>query len=211
MFQHFLYLTLFIGVIPLVLYWRHRKKLNVETYYFLPFTILLAVSSLYESIGTLLLKVNVTYWFWFYLLLEFSALSFFFLKLSTNRTLTWLSTGLFGLLYITLSLFHNNSNALILEGYLSTFSFITFFSFIVIWFRNAFADLSYPNLLENGLFYFFVGIMVYFAGTIFLFLLSDVIYSSHKQSFQAFWMLNVLFSFIFRILIIVGVWKSRTK
>ena len=211
MFQYFTHFTLTLGIIPIILVWINRRKLNAETYYFFPFIVLLAIATLYELVGTLVLKINVTNWFWIYLFLEFSALSYFFFKLSIYRPLSWIYSTLFVILYIILTVLRDNNNDLMLEGYLSTFSFITFLSFIALWFRDLFKKLSYPSLLNNNLFYFIVGIMVYFAGTIFLFLLSDVIFNNQNKSFSSFWMLNVLFSFIFRILIITGLWKSRIK
>lgn len=209
MLQYFAYLTLFIGIIPIILFWIYRYKFNIGAYHFLPFIILLACSTLYEFVGTLILEVDVTSWFWIYLLLEFYTLSYFFYKLSINRHLSFFFACAFMVLYLILTGLLNYRNALLLEGYLSTFSFITFLFFVVLWFRNLFKELSYPNLLDNNLFYFVIGIMFYFAGTIFLFLLSDFIYNNQKESFSSFWMLNVLFSFIFRIFIIIGIWKSR--
>jgi len=211
MFQYFTHFTLLLGIFPIIIFWINRSKLNTETYYFFPFIALLAIATIYEFVGTLVLKINVTYWFWIYLFLEFSALSYFFFKLRINRRLSWMYSALFLLLYIALTVFHDNDNDLLLEGYLSTFSFITFLSFVALWFRDLFKKLSHPNLLDNNLFFFIVGIMVYFVGTIFLFLLSDVIFNNQNKSFSSFWMLNVLFSFIFRILIIIGLWKSRIK
>jgi len=211
MLQYFSYLTLFIGIVPIIIFWIYRSRLHIEAYYFLPFITLLACSTLYEFVGTLILKVDVTPWFWIYLLLEFYTLTYFFVRLSINRNLAWIFAIFFGMLYIVLAFFRNSRNDLLYEGYLSTFSFVTFLCFVVLWFRKLFEKLSYPNLLDNHLFYFVVGIMVYFAGTIFLFLLSDVIYNDQKESFPGFWMLNVLFSFIFRVLIIIGIWKSRKE
>lgn len=209
MLQYFPYLTLIIGIIPILLFWKERKKINTEAYYFLPFIILLAVATIYEYIGTLILKMDVTSWFWIYLLLEFYTLSYFFYKLSINKRLSLFFAFAFLVLYLILANSLKPHNALLLEGYLSTFSFIAFLFFIFIWFRNLFKELTYPNLFDNNLFYFIIGIMFYFAGTIFLFLLSDYLYKNQKESFTALWMLNVLFSFIFRILIIIGIWKSR--
>ena len=209
MFQYFTHFTLLIGIVPIIIFWVNKKKLNPETYYFLPFIVLLTVSTIYEFVGTLLLRINVNYWFWIYLFLEFYALSYFFFKLSINKTLSWLFAGCYLLSYIVLTVLRDDSNDLLLDGYLSTFSFVTFLSFSTLWFRNLFKNLSYSRLFDNNLFYFLVGIMVYFAGTIFLFIFSDIIYSGQKENFPDFWMLNVLFSFIFRILIIIGIWKSR--
>jgi hypothetical protein len=211
MFQYFTHFTLILGIVPIIIFWVNRRKLNAETYYFLPFIIVLEIATIYEFAGTLVLKLNVTSWFWIYLFLEFFSLSYFFYRLSISKILSWFFICLFGLLYLTLTVIRNTGNELLMEGYLSTFSFITFLTFIVLWFKDLFKKLSYPSLLSNNLFYFIVGIMVYFAGTIFLFLLSDVIYSDQRKNFPAFWMLNVLFSFIFRILIIIGLWKSRIK
>lgn len=211
MFQYFTHFTLILGIFPIIFFWSNKRRLNAETYYFLPFIVLLAISTIYEFVGTLILKINVISWFWIYLFLEFATLSYFFYKLSVSKILSWFFVSLFGPLYIILTVIRNTGNELVMEGYLSAFSFVAFLSFIVLWFKDLFKKLSYPSLLDNNLFYFIVGIMVYFAGTIFLFLLSDVIYSDQKESFPEFWLLNVLFSFIFRVLILIGLWKSRIK
>lgn len=211
MFEIFIYLTLFIGLIPLVIFFFNRKKVSNETYYFLPFVILIAVSSVYEFFGTMVYKIDVNLWFWVYLLLEFVTISYFFYRFSVNKKTVKIFALCYLLLYLILSLNRHGDNNLLLEGYLSAFSFVAFIVFSTLWFRKLFTDLSSESLLKNDLFYFISGIMIYFTGTIILFVFSDVLYIDNRESFSDFWMVNVYFSFLFRIIIIMGVWKSRIQ
>src|SRR5690606_14446032 len=94
-------------------------------------------------------------------------------------------------------------------------SFILIFS--VIWYKNQFTELEklnpfekmeMPNLWQSDAFYFVSGLAVYYSTTFSLFLLSSSIFNS-KLYFYDFWFVNVLAILIFRIFLIIGVWKMQ--
>lgn len=209
MFEYFTHLTLALGIVPLTVFFAKRKKGSVETYYFLPFIILLALSTVYEFVFTLLLKLNVNFWFSFYLLLEFYTLSYFFLKLSANKILWYTFSVAYLFLFSVLYLYRNDYNELVLDGYLSVFTFVTILIYSIFLFLKIADRLEHGNLVKAHLFYYVGGMLLYLAGTLFLFIMSDIIYLKSHKDFQDFWLLNVLFSFIFRVLIIIGIWKDH--
>lgn len=209
MFQYFTHLTLALGMFPLAFFWEGRKKQSIETYYFLPFIILLALSTVYELVFTLLLKRNVNFWFSFYLLLEFYALSYFFLRLSINKRVWVVFSIGFLVLFGTLYFHRNDYNELTLDGYLSAFTFVTILTYSTIWFLKTVRQPEGKSLVTSALFYYIGGMLFYATGTLFLFLMGGIIYKNSRSDFQDFWFLNVLFSFIFRVLIIIGIWKDR--
>lgn len=209
MFQYFTHITLALGMVPLAVFLARRKKQSIESYYFLPFIVLLALSTVYELVFTLLFKRNVNFWFSFYLLLEFYTLSYFFLKLSANKTLWTVFSVAYLLLFGALYLYRNDSNELVLDGYLSAFTFVTILTYSITWFLKIIHQLTDTSLVKNHLFYYIGGMLIYLTGTLFLFLMGNMIYLESRSDFQDFWFLNVLFSFLFRVLIIIGIWKDR--
>jgi len=77
----FLYITLFIGIIPLLILFVKRKAFAFNTP-IVPFIWLTALATLYEFIGTGLFQINTAYWFQLYSLLELITLYYFFISFS---------------------------------------------------------------------------------------------------------------------------------
>jgi hypothetical protein len=209
MLQYFTHLTLALGIAPLAVFLARRSKVSVETYYFLPFIVLLALSTLYEFVFTLLLKRNVNFWFSFYLLLEFYALSYFFLKLSANKIWVYFFSLVYLCVFAVLYWYRNDSNELFFDGYLSVFTFVAMLTYSISWFLGMVNRQAREKRIRSPLFYYIGGMLIYLAGTIFLFIMSGIIYIKSHNDFQHLWLLNILFSFIFRILIVIGIWKDH--
>src|SRR5690606_18912822 len=76
--------ALFLGIIPLIVLF-HKKKAFAHREPIVPFIWLTALAALYEFIGTVLLKINVSYWFQLYALLEYATLYYFFYRLLGYR------------------------------------------------------------------------------------------------------------------------------
>ncbi|MFT3794873.1 hypothetical protein [Flavobacterium sp.] len=181
----------------------------METFYFFPFILLLALSTVYELVFTLLLQRNVNFWFSFYLLLEFYTLSYFFLKLLGHKILWTIFSTAYLVLFAALYFFRNDHNELVLDGYLSAFTLVCMLVYSIMWLLKIVQQPTEKSLGGNPLFYYIGGMLLYLTGTLFLFLMGHVIYLKSRSDFQYFWLLNVGFSFLFRILIIIGIWKDR--
>lgn len=205
--------TILYGLIPLVVYIFYRNQLLIEIKSFLPYITLTFISGLYEFVFTYLLEFDVKYWFVLYNLLAFSTIGYFYYKVLDNGFKSFFLTGIF--IFFGLMLFvilnWNNYEVIELSSFLDAYQtvFILLFSFF--WFRKAFINLKHENLMDSSVFYFISGLILYYCGTMVLFLLSNSIYQDNKNAFQYYLLLNVVFNLVLRSLLIVGIWKARVR
>lgn len=201
------YITLFIGVIPfLVLV--YKKKASFFKRPAVPFIWLTAFASCYEYIGTILLKIDTTYWFSIYDFLEFICLYFFFYKILPQkyRSALYIFLGFFGLMYI-LSLFnlHELFKSVAINA-IPTFLLVATCS--TLWFKNLFEKTPLDNVWQYSGFYFIFGFIIYYSSTFLLFLLSDFIFNSNLY-FYDYWFINILAGLMLRFFLIIGAWNMN--
>ena len=81
---------------------------------------------------------------------------------------------------------------------------ITFFGQIL-------SEVNIKNILAYSMFWINSGLLLYFCGTFFIFLLSDKVLSSKAKPevFQQYWDTNLIFYIVFCLLSSVGIWLSR--
>lgn len=197
------------GTLPLLLLFLKKTAFDFKKP-IVPFVWLTAVATLYEWVGTALLKINATYWFQIYSLLCFCALYYFFLKLLNRqyKKVFSLFLALFIITYSTSFFFFDKTNAFTsssINDPLITLM-VLFFSFL--WFKKLFEKTNVPNLWKDADFYFISGLMIYHFGTFFFFLLSSFIFNSNSD-FYDYWMVNIVATVVLRIFISIGVWKMK--
>ena len=211
MFQYFTHFTLVLGIIPLVLYLKNKERLSVETFSVFPFVVLIAVSSIYEFVFSYLLEIKPNYWFRLYLFLEFFALVYFYYSILNLKKLVVLFSGVYFLLYYYFLIHWNIAVSDLQDSYLSLVEFLMVFVFSILWFRNLFYNTILINLTKSSLFYFIAGFFLYFSCTLFLFLMSNLLFKKEVEGSLDFWRLNVILSFLLRILLILGIWIRPQK
>ena len=183
----------------------------------LPFIGLTFFASIYELFFTLLFKINSIYWFQIYPLLSFLAILYFFNQSVFKNIivrvvifLAFIAIYLISFFYIDESSFTSSS---LNRFYISLFVFGAVFS----WFKIKFDDLEniemfrgkeLVNLWDSASFYFVAGLLLYYSITFFLFIASNFIYESDLY-FNDFWLINVLATLLFRILLIITAWKMK--
>lgn len=212
------YIALFLGFIPLLLLFL-QGRVSDRNHPVVPFVWLTAIASGYELIGTILLKTNTAYWFQLYSLLSFLSLHYFFSRLLKPfyKTVFRVSLILFIIIYCISFFYWGEDSKLVPSSINRTFisAFVLIFS--IVWFKNQFTKLEnlnpfekieMPNLWQSDAFYFVSGLAVYYSTTFSLFLLSSFIFNSKLYS-NDFWFVNVLATLIFRIFLIIGVWKMK--
>jgi len=206
------YFAVFIGIIPLLVFIIRRKSLT-EVSAIEPFLWLIVISGFYELIGTLLFSLPTDPWFRTYCLMEFAAVFYFFYTLLKDvyRLVLLISGSLYLLLYVLLLFFWDNWDNLITESYLSIFIALFVFCCSVLWFKNIFSSMSESSLVQSPLFYFISGFILYFSGTLFLFLVSSLMVKNTALSLGEHWILIIIFNIILRILLIIGIWKALRK
>ncbi|TAE62230.1 MAG: hypothetical protein EAY77_07815, partial [Flavobacteriia bacterium] len=117
----------------------------------------------------------------------------------------------FFILCITMYPYFKVDEFLIITSYIDTFITLFILFFTIIWFRKLILDAYIENLLQNSTFYFISGFILYYCGTLFLFLLSNYIYKVESSMFQSYWVINILLNLVLRTLLLVGLWKARTN
>lgn len=212
------YIALFIGFIPLLLLFLKGKAFDWGNFA-VPFIWLTGIASAYEFIGTGLLKINTAYWFQSYTLLSSVTLFYFFSRLFKPyyKTAFKVSLILFMVIYCISFFYWNEQSKLIPLSINITFTSPFVLIFSIVWFKNQFTKLEnlnpfekieMPNLWQSDAFYFVSGLAIYYSTTFSLFLLSSFIFNSKLYS-NDFWFVNVLATLIFRIFLIIGVWKMK--
>jgi hypothetical protein len=206
------YFALIIGVIPILLLKINKARLVKETFFIEPFLWLIIISGLYEFFGTQIMGLSAEVWFRLYLLLEFSTLFYFFWKLlKGNYRIFFIAFGVvFVLSFIVLLFFWYEWNRLKTDSYLSVLEIIFVYSSSIMWFKDIFTELQEKSLLGLPVFYFLSGFILYFSGTLFLFLICDQL-TENNLNFEAYWNLNIIFNIILRLFLIVGIWKGHKQ
>jgi hypothetical protein len=177
----------------------------------IPFVFLIFLSSFYELIFTYFYKINVSFWFLVYNILSFFCIFYFFyLELNKKNKLFFLL--IFKLFIILLIYFYYNFNIhdiLIINSHFKIF--ITSFILIstTLWFVKLINEGNVHNLLQTGSFYFIAGFILYYCGTLFLFLLSNYILRVDTATLHSYWLVNVILNLILRILLLMGLWKAK--
>lgn len=209
-FTHF---VIVIGILPLLYYLYFKNKLSKETSYILPFVIVVFISSVFELIGTGILKIPYYYWFFSYKILAFLGILFFYYKLIKKQvTLTLPIYGIVFCILIGITAYQwNQDYFLVFNSYFNALITIIVLHYSILWFKNEFLNLELTSLASSPIFFFICGLILYYTGTVFLFLMSNFILKHDKILFQEFWMLNVFLNLVFRILLITGIWKGQTK
>lgn len=209
MYKIVFYITLFSGLLPLLFLFLRKKAFDKE-HPAVPLLWLTAIGSLYEFIGSVLLKINTMYWFQLYPFLSFLTLYYFFFKLLKHnyKSLIRALFFLFIAVYLVSLYFFSDENKLLTTGLNRIPIFIFVFTFTGLWFKNLFQKMEEQNLLQNDNFYFITALIIYNASTLFLFIASNLIYNSNLY-FLDFWIVNIIASLILRILLCIGVWKMK--
>jgi len=202
-----------LGFLPLLILKTAKKKLPAEISFITPYIWLVALGSAYELIGTLLLKINITYWFHIYCFLEFFCLNYFFYKLFEKRYkyLTIVFSVVFLCVFIILMMEWLHLSNLESDAFLGTISTLLVGVSVILWFRGLTSDPNTRLLWERPVFYLIAGLFIYYTGTFFLFLMSDSILKNQRMNMMDFWVINILLTLLLRTLLIVGVWKAKQK
>lgn len=213
MYLYFCLLSIFLGFLPLSFYFIVRNKLNRDISLILPYLVLAFFSSFYELIFTICLKINASVWFKIYTSLEFFVLIHYFYKLLQGRYKQLYY--FFSLLYLTcfgFIVFQGKiGNFMDGDSYLQVIESVFVITVVLLWMKYAFINLQEDSLLKFPHFYFISGLLFYFSGTLFLYLLGNLILQEGAEDFANFWLLNLFFNIFLKILILIGIWKARVK
>lgn len=201
------------GLIPFLYFIIIKDKISIKINAIKPFLILVFLSAIYEFIFTILLKWNVSNWFFIYSFLSFFTVLYFYTKITSGHYRLFLSVIfiVFLLLLLIFYLSFDNKDFIKISSWID--AYITVFIFIasIIWFKKVFQDLDYETLWDSLYFYVVSGLILYYFGNLFLFLMAEIIHEENNLSFKYYWILNIILNLVLRTLLIVAIWKARVK
>ncbi|MGO4875020.1 hypothetical protein ACEN2P_00330 [Pedobacter psychrotolerans] len=172
-----------------------------------PFLYLTAFASLYECVGTVMLQINTSYWFQIYTLLEFAAIYFYYFQLlGKHYKSSFIISVIVWIIFYGISFFFWDKDHKALSLAINSFSislFVFFFSFC--YFKDL-LDATNIVLWKKPSFFYNVGFSIYYASTLLLFLCTSYFF---KNGDYHYWLVNIIATLILRLLLIVGVWKTK--
>lgn len=209
----YLIFVILYGLLPLLAYKVLERNLKQNIHSIIPFFIVVCIASLYEFFGTIVFKINSEYWFIAYKLLAFASIHYFFFKLLKKKFLALFVffTLLFFILLVLYLFYWENQHYLVTNSYFNALETIVVLIFSTIWIRRLFVQLELDSLGNSPDFYFVSGLLLYYSGTVILFLLSSQLFAIDKIVFQEYWLLNITLNLILRTLLLVGIWKALQK
>lgn len=212
-YNYFVYFAVLYGVVPLLVYFLLQKKIGKEVRFIYPFLWVVCIASLYEFLGTLLLRISAEYWFFTYNFLAFVSILLFFSSLLGRklRLVYYFYSVCFLVLLLYFAVHWDLKKYLEINSYFNTLQTLVVFTFSIAWFRRVFINLEFDSLGRSPVFYFVSGLLLYYSGTVFLFLMSTVLLKHETSSFQDYWMLNIGLNLVLRTLLILGIWKGQVK
>lgn len=191
---------------------RREQKQRHWTY----FLVFLVLSLITEIVAKITWKqgINNLPLLHIYTLLEFLLLSLFFgellAKTAKNRTyLLYYMAGVSALIVLNTALLQDlftfNSNA-------KTLTQCSFILFSVVWLFQTSAEPIHENTAQNtSLFYIIAAILLYYAGSLFIFMASNALARLEKLASLP-WLINAALYFVFQLLVATGLWRFlRTK
>lgn len=202
-----LYTSLFSGIIFLILFLYKNKALRIKEpiSLFIWFTI---VSILWE-LNSAFILVNPRFGFQFYFILEVVALYYFYNRLlrSSYKNSLRIFLGLMLVAYSVSFLFWNKGGVIISDtiNRITLTTFVLLFS--LLWFAELFRKMEISKPWKDATFYFVSGFFIYYASTLFLFLLGDFMFSA--EFYLNSWLVNLITKLLLRVLLIIGVWKLK--
>lgn len=207
---HYIYI---LGLFPLTVYLIFKKQLMQEVRYLEPWLWLVAIGSIYEWVITETLRFDSSFWFMTYTLLGFAAIFYFFYQLLNKqyKKLLLFHAAFFGLFFVGALLSGKMYNDNKLLSYLLLIQTVFIINFSIIWFKDIFSTLQTTPLWNSPSFYFISSLVLYYSGIVSLFLLFDSILKNNPKYLDVYWMVNIMLSLVYRVMLIVGVWKGRNK
>ncbi len=94
---------------------------------------------------------------------------------------------------------------------ISTLACLLISTWVFVYFYQILQQLQYQTLFQVPMFWISIGCSFYFSGNLFLFLYGEIILNEKSKMLYAnLWIIYYILLFIFRILLAVGLWFSKT-
>lgn len=208
LFKILFFVSNILGYIPLLSFFKkvNNKFKGLNFYIFL-----VAFSSFYELVFSYFLKFNVEIWFKVFSLLEFILImQIFIYQKYRPKIIFFIFFFLFYMIvYLYILIYMNNYHFLLKDSFLNLIVFVFILLFSFFWLMKSLKSSELITYTKIPFFYFLSGLIIYYVGIIFLSIFSLEIIKS-DMSINQYWLLNIFFLIVFRIFIIISVWKQST-
>jgi hypothetical protein len=193
----------------IILYLLNRKNLNLHIKWF---DVFLAVSFVTEIVAAIMFRKKIPnlHVLHIYTLVEFIVLSLFYVgmlqKIITFRTrrMYWF-IALVSVLIILNSIFIQPIDKLTFNSYAKTLTQVIFIAYAIFYFFIAPIEDNVRSRLLNGI---NSGILLYYAGSLFIFMGSNIL--TKLDVFHiVFWISNSVFYLIFQLIVFYGLWQFQ--
>lgn len=207
MYEAVLYVTLAAGLLPCILFHIKQGKAKGKAKPILPFLWLTAFASVYETLGSLILQWDTSYWFRIYDLLEFCAIFYFLYRLLDGlwKKGFYIFPVCYALLYIGCLLLWDDLNELQAKAMFSTILVTFICTGVFTWLATRLRGIKEILSTATPVLIFTLSILFYYTATYFLFLVSNELFTRSQENFENYWLLNIIATLLFRILLITGV------
>jgi len=212
MHEILLYITFFSGLVPFCFYvfiiYKREGLHNLKPA--VPFIWLTLIGSLYEPIVTIAMGKDSMYWFRVYNVAEFLCLYYFFRNVVQKKYLLLFGSFFFFFILSSLMVVILDVGQLRVESIYAPFIFLFVLTFSALWFRDTSRnDMLLAKFAKSNLI-FICGFLLYYSGTLFFYLLSEVILVDSKTiGYYDYWLVNIIATLILKIFLIGGVWSGK--
>jgi|GEM_PF-6552326 len=140
---------------------------------------------------------------------ELGLLSFMYYRFLDNRILRGIIIGLNGL-YTALALYHLGTAPFEWNGSGHALEGLTLILLALLFFYRLLHTLEASNLFRFPMFWFSTAILVYFSGTLFVYMFSTYIVTPENyDALRDLWSLTIYLNMVFHLVLSVGVWHTR--
>jgi hypothetical protein len=154
------------------------------------------------------LKINPNYIGNTYTLVEFIVLSIIYFIVFNDRKLSriFIAVGTFYSVVFILNLFFLQQEKI--SSYTETFSSFVFIALSIAFFYRLMKDLPALQIQQLPMFWINTAVLIYFAGNLFLFILTNYLVNILKDDLIAYWTFHNLLNITKNLLFAIGLWQN---
>lgn len=156
-------------------------------------------------------KLNTTVLFRIYTLLEFSILTGYFIAVTTNEKLKVamkIILALFGVVALLDAVFQGIMS---MDNYSVAIESLILIVYCVFAMFQLMKELQYVNILSAFRFWIVIGVLIYFAGNLFIFVFSNYLLRESPDTFNHLWGIHSVVNIIYHTLIAYAFWKTKPR
>ena len=153
---------------------------------------------------------NTTVLFRIYTVVEFVALSYFFIQITRDKTVLLIMKIVVVLFCMVTLVDAILQGIMSMDNYSIAIESIIFIFYCVYSMLMLMKEAAYQSILASSRFWIIVAILVYFAGNLFVFVFSNYLLRKSPDVFNDLWGVHSILNILFYSLIAIAFWKIKT-